>query len=233
MIRYPQPLVEGVVLRRYKRFLADVQLPGGEVVVAHCPNPGSMKASLEQGGACRISPASNPARKLRWTLEQTRVAGCWVMVHTGWSNHVVAAGIRAGGVPELAGYPELQREKRYGSRNSRIDLLLCDGERRAYVEVKNVTLAEGTVAAFPDAVTERGTKHLHELIEVVAEGQRGVLFFHVGRGDVDRVRPADEIDPVYGRTLRQAAAAGVEILAYRCEVGAEGLGLGRRLPVDL
>ena len=234
-MRYPEPLVDAVLLRRYKRFLADVALPGGEEVTAWCPNPGSMKSlHTADEPACRVAFVDDPKRKLKWTLEQIEVDGAWVMAHPGRANAVVGEALAAERVPELAGYDAITPEQRYGSRRSRIDFLLTGGAGPdAYVEVKNVTLAEGRAGAFPDSVSARGTKHLRELMEVVEAGARGVLLFHVGRPDVDHVRPADAIDPEYGATLREAAAAGVEVLAYRCAITRETLRLADPLPVDL
>jgi sugar fermentation stimulation protein A len=232
-LKYRAPLREGILLRRYQRFLADVVLPDGETVATWCPNPGSMKSCLSDRAPCRISSADNPRRKLQWTLEQVQVDGTWILVHTARANDVVAEAIGKGAVPELTGYPVLQRERRYG-RNSRIDILLTDEKgRAAYVEVKNVTLLEDGEGFFPDAVSERGTKHLRELMAVVEGGDRGVLFFHVGRGDIPVVRPAAHIDPVYAETLAEAVERGVEVLAYRCAVRAEELVLGERLPVSV
>lgn len=237
-MNYEYPLIDATLIRRYKRFLADVELPNGEVVVAHCPNSGSMKGCWEENAPCRVSHHDNPKRKLKYTLEQVQMSGQWLMVHTGKPNAVVAEAIESGTIPELRGYGQLRREQKYGSQNSRIDILLENpgGDEegpRCYVEVKSVTLKENGLAMFPDSVTKRGTKHLEELMEMVVEGHRGVLFFHVSRADCDTVRPADHIDPVYGATLRRAAASGVEILAYVCAVEHTSLHLMHRIPVVL
>ncbi len=231
-MRFPGPIHDGVLLRRYKRFLADVRLADGTEVVAHCPNSGRMTACWAPGVPCRVSHRPDPRRKLAWTLEQTCMDGTWVLVDTALPNGVVAEGILAGTVPDLAGYATLETERRWGG--SRIDLRLSDPDRpRCWVEVKNVTLAEGGVARFPDAVSARATRHLHTLAEVVAAGERGVLLFHVGRADAAVVRPADDVDPVYGAALREAAAAGIEVLAHRGQVGREQVVLGEAVPVDL
>ena len=252
-MKYASPLISATLIKRYKRFLADVRLPNGEVVTAHCPNSGSMKGCWAPEVPCRVTHDDNPKRKLKYTLEQVQVNGSWIMVHTGRPNHVVAEAIAQGRVAELVGYPVLQREKPYGSEKSRIDILLLDGgdlppgspekvvkkqrlkpaDRAAYVEVKNVTLLEDGIAKFPDAVTTRGAKHLRELMEVVRQGHRGVLVFHVGRMDCDAVAPAATIDPVYAETLRKAHEAGVEILAYRCELSETHLQLTDAIPVLL
>ena len=234
-MKYDPPLSEGLLLRRYKRFLADIRLPSGEEVVAHCANSGRMTACWEPNIPCRISFHDNPKRKLKWSLEQTTMNGVWVVVNTSLPNRVVEEGIASGLVSELADWPVIEREKTYGE--SRIDLRLRDDDHTCWVEVKNVTLLDEGASAgrglFPDAVSERATKHVGELMRIVEEGHRAVLFFHVGRADIEIVSPADAIDPVYGQAIRRAVAAGVEVLAYRCKVGDGELSLGERLAVDI
>jgi len=193
-----------------------------------------MQGCAEPGMRVWLSPATNPARKLAWTWELVEaLPGVVVGMHTGRSNALVREAIEAGRVPELAGYPTIRPEVKYGE-GSRIDLLLAaPGRPDCYVEVKNVTAAvAGRVGYFPDAVTTRGTKHLREMSAMVASGQRAVLVFCVQRGDVDCVRPADHIDPVYGRTLREALAAGVEAIALGATVWPAGIELERRLTVE-
>jgi len=227
-------LLEGRLVRRYQRFLADVETAGG-LVTAHCPNTGSMLGCKDAGMRVWLSPAANPARKLAWTWELVETApGVIVGVHTGRSNALVREAIEAGAVPELTGYPTLRPERKYGE-GSRIDLLLqAPGRPDCYVEVKNVTAAvEGGVGYFPDAVTARGAKHLRELAAMVAAGHRAVLVFCVQRGDVAEVRPADHIDPAYGRALRDALAAGVEVLALGATVTPQAIALTRRLAVTV
>ena len=233
------PLTEGRLLRRYQRFLADVELADGTVVTAHCPNTGSMQGCKDPGSRVWLSPSDNPQRKLAWTWELVEADGVLVGLHTGRTNALVREAIETGAVAELAGYGAIRGEVPYGGDNgrggkrSRIDLLLTEaGRPPCYVEVKNVTAAvAGGVGYFPDAVTERGTKHLNEMADEVAKGNRAVLFFCVQRGDVDEVRPADHIDPEYGRTLRRVLGLGVEVLAYGADVRPEGIRLWRPLPV--
>ncbi len=236
-MRLPQPLLDGVLIRRYKRFLADVRLEDGRELTVHCPNSGSMKACSEPGRPIRISDSKNPARKLRYTLEMIRMGRTRVGVNTANPNTAVADFIARGRIPELSGYPELRREVVYGKEGrSRIDILLSDssGQREdCYVEIKNTTYKVGEHSAFPDAVTERGRKHLDELTWVVSSGRRGVMFYFVGRADCHRFRPADEVDPTYGKALRQAVRAGVELLAYGMRFTRERIVLLKRLPVDL
>lgn len=224
-------LAEGRLLRRRNRFVAEVELPSG-VVEAHCPNTGSMMGCREPGSRVWLSAAENPARKLAWTWELVESAGTLVGIHTGRSNGLVREAIEAGVLPELAGYDRIRGEVRYGV-NSRIDLLLeADGRPPCYVEVKNVTAAvEDGIGYFPDAVTERGAKHLREMTAVVAGGGRAALCFCVQRADVREVRPADHIDPIYGRTLREALAAGVETYALGASVTTADIDMVRVLPV--
>lgn len=234
-MRFPVAPLEGRLIRRYQRFFAEVELPGGERLVAHCPNTGSLLGCLEPGSPVWLRDSGNPARKLRFTWQAVRVGETWINVDTSLPNRVVAeaAADPTPPVPELAGYGNIRREVPYG-RGSRIDLLLEDGRRPpCYVEVKSTTLAEDGAAVFPDAVTERGTKHLGELARLARRGIRAIQFFFVSRDDVELFRPAESIDPVYARALRRAAAAGVEIVACTARVEARRLELARTLPVEL
>ena len=232
-MRFPDPLIPGTLRRRYKRFLADVELQDGEVVTAHCANPGSMLGLAEPGSPVWLSPARNPARKLKYTWELVEVNGGLVGINTAHPNTIVAEAVADDQVPELSGYTELKREVRYG-RNSRIDLLLGgDGRAPCHVEVKNVHLKRGGPAEFPDAVTARGTKHLGELADVVAEGGRAVMFYLVQRMDCERFTIARDIDPVYAAALEAALAAGVEALCYDCRISRDEIVLNRPLTLDL
>ncbi len=230
---YPQPLLPATLVRRYKRFLADVIMPDGSELTVHTPNTGSMFGCAEPGSRIWLRDVANPKRKYRYAWEISETAtGVLVGVNTGLTNHLVAEAIADGTIRELAGYPQIRREVPYGSERSRIDLLLEGEAGSCHVEVKNVTTCDSDgFGWFPDAVTTRGSKHLRELMGVVAAGGRGVIFYCVQRGDAQRVRPADEVDPVYGRTLREAMAAGVEALAYRAEVSPDGIRLVTPLPV--
>ncbi|GAB4357867.1 MAG: DNA/RNA nuclease SfsA [Kiloniellaceae bacterium] len=239
-MQFPVPLLRGRLLRRYKRFLADVVLEGGpdagQEVVAHCANPGSMLGLAEPGAPVWLSPADNPARKLRYSWELVEAAGAsgtaLVGINTGRANALVAEALAAGRVAELAGYPGLRREVRYGAR-SRVDFLLeGDGRPPCYLEVKSVTLRRaGDTAEFPDAVTARGARHLAELAAVAREGARAVLFFLVQRGDCARVAAAADIDPAYAAALKAAREQGVEVLCYNCNLSPEGIVLDSRLPL--
>lgn len=233
-MRFPDPLVPGRLLRRYKRFLADVELRGGEPVVAHCANPGSMLGLTEPGAEVWLSPSRNPARKLKFSLELVRADGALVGVNTSLPNGIVEAAIAAHRVPELAGYEGLRREVPYGG-NSRVDILLDGGGTApCYVEVKSVTLRRRAgLGEFPDAVTKRGAKHLAELAAMAEAGNRAVLFFLVQRGDCAAVTTAADIDPAYDGALRDAVERGVEILCYGCDVSPEAIELRGRLPLRL
>lgn len=233
-MRFETPLVPGTLIRRYKRFLADVCLEDGSVVTVLCPNTGSMRSCDLTGAPVLLSCHDSPTRKYSFTWEMIRIGRCWVGVNTGNPNAVVHEAIVCGKVPELSGYEEARREVRFGRENSRVDILLRKGDLLCYVEVKNVTLHVGDgVAAFPDAVSERGAKHLRELGAMARAGHRAVMFYFLGRSDCDRVRPADEIDPGYGAELRRAARAGVEMLAYRAVVRPHGITLGRPVPFEI
>jgi len=231
-MRYDTPLIEGRLRRRYKRFLADVEV-GGDVVVSHCPNPGSMKTCAPEGARVWLSKSDNPHRKLAYTWELCEAEGTMVFVHPGRANDLVAEALVAGRIRELAGYDSHRREVRLGAK-SRIDFFLRGGGKDCYLEVKNATLDVGDdTVAFPDAVTERGTRHLRELIEAAEQGFRTALLFCCARTDSRVFRPCDEIDPVYGQMLRQAASRGVEILAYGCSVTPEEVVWQRAVRVDL
>jgi sugar fermentation stimulation protein A len=220
-------------VRRYKRFLADVELGGGEVVVAHCPDPGSMKTCAPGGARVWLSESDDPRRKLRHTWQLVEAHGAMVGVNPALGNRLVEEALAAGGVAELGGYEERRREARVGP-GTRMDFLLGRSGERCWVEVKSVTLhAGGRVSAFPDSVTARGTRHLEELTRLAAAGDRAVLLYCCLRDPTDEVVPADDIDPLYGRTLRRAAAAGVEVLAYRCAVSPEEIAIRGRVPVAL
>ncbi len=230
-MKLPSPLIEGTLLRRYKRFLTDVELADGSVVTAHTPNTGSMKQCAVPGYRVLLSKADNPKRKLPYTLELIQVGEHWVDTHTQRTNRVVEEALRQGWIAGLSGYrvtPE------YSIGASRIDFLLENDTEKVLVEVKNVTLCcRDSVACFPDAVTLRGQKHLRELLAARDNGFRAVIFFLVQRQEAEAFAPADEIDPEYGRILREVVAGGVEVLAYKTEVSPRTNRTGSALPVLL
>ncbi len=220
------PLVNGWILRRYRRFLADVELASGAQVVAHVPNTGRMTGCWAPGAPVQLSHSDNPRRKLAWTLERVDMGGGWIGVNTLRVNAVVEEGLRQGRVPRLAGYRRSVREVTPAAipGSSRLDLLLEEGPRvPAYVEVKNTTLLLGDALCFPDAVTERGRRHLEELARLRGAGFRAVILFALNRPEGDHFRPADEVDPDYGETLRKAAARGVEVVALRLRHGPDSI----------
>lgn len=234
---FPSPLTRATLLRRYKRFLADVDIPGIGVVTAHCPNPGSMLSLIEPGAEGQkvwLSHSKDPKRKLAWTLELLEVEGTTVCVNTQRPNRAAEMAVENGRIPELSGYENLRREVKYGE-GSRIDLLLTDSARAdCFVEVKSVTMSRKPgLIEFPDSVTKRGTKHLVELARVVRSGNRAVMFFLSPRADGRIFRPAADIDPAYARELRAARDAGVELLCYSCAVSDTGLYPADPIPVEI
>jgi sugar fermentation stimulation protein A len=230
---FATPLVRGMLIRRYSRFLADVTLDSGETVTAHCPNPGSMMGLNTPGLPVWLEPTDNPARKLRygWRLVELP-GGHWAGIDTQVPNRVVGEALRARAVPALADYGTVRPEVRYGDR-SRVDFLLEQaGLPPAYVEVKNVHLRRtGTLAEFPDSVTSRGAKHLGELARMVGQGARAVMLYVIQRTDCEALRMAGDIDPVYAAAFGAARVAGVEMLAHRCWIGPTGVTLDSPLPV--
>ncbi len=233
-MKFATSLIEGRLVARYKRFFADVQLPGGEIVTAHCANTGAMAGIKDAGLRVWISRADNPARKLKFTWEIVEAQGTLIGALPGRANELSEEAVHSGILSELAGYDSLRREVKYGD-NSRIDLLL-EGQGRppCWVEVKNVHwMRRQGLAEFPDGVTSRGTRHLGELAAKAKAGERAVQLFIVQRSDCTRLRAADDTDPVYAQALRAADAAGVEILAYRCEVTPAGIAITHPMRVEL
>ncbi len=228
------PLIHGVLIKRYKRFLADVALDTGEVVTAHCANPGAMTGLKDPGTEVWLSVSDNPKRKLKYSWELAAVDGALVGINTARPNAIVEEAIRAGRVPEVNGYATLSREVRYG-RASRIDFLLTPADPvhpACYVEVKNVHLRRnGPCAEFPDAVTARGTRHLEELAAMVAQGQRAVMLYLVQRTDCTHFRLAADIDPAYARAFSAARAGGVEALCYTCRISTSEIFLDQAIEI--
>jgi len=232
-MRFGQALTKAKLIKRYKRFLADVEMADGSQVTVHVANPGAMTGLAEPGSDVWLSRSSNPGRKLPWSWELIGTEGGLACVNTAHPNQVAFEAVAAGAIPELTGYSEIRREVTYGT-NSRIDLLLAGADRpTCYVEVKAVTLKQGDAACFPDSVTARGTKHLGDLAERVRRGDRAAMLYLVQRGDCSLFRPADWIDPVYGAALRRAKAEGVETLCYACRLSLDGIEIDRALPLEL
>ena len=231
-MRFPSRLIPGTLVQRYKRFLADVRLASGEIVTAHCTNTGSMMGCKNPGAAVYVSKCDNANRKLAYTWELIQANRTWVGINTLHPNALVAEAVQSGLMPELGGYPILRREVKINA-HSRLDLCLEGSNGCCFIEVKNVTLAIDGAAAFPDAVSERATKHLKELIRLKRKGHRAALVFVIQRDDCDYFRPADEIDPEYGRWMRRAIEAGVEVLPYRASVTSREILLTDRLPTRI
>ncbi|MGA6105146.1 DNA/RNA nuclease SfsA [Pseudomonas solani] len=233
-MKFEPPLEQGRLLRRYKRFLADIETLDGELLTIHCQNTGSMLNCMSEGCRVWFSRSNDPKRKLPGTWEITETPqGRLACVNTARANALVEEALRADLIPELAGFTALKREVAYGVENSRADFRLDYPTGEVFVEVKSVTLGfDGTaVAAFPDAVTVRGSKHLRELAALARQGMRAVQFYCVNLSGIEAVRAAVEIDPAYAAALADAKAAGVEVLAYGAEVSPEGLVLQHKLQV--
>ena len=230
-MRFPAPLVRGVLAARYKRFFADVVLEDGRAVTAHCPNPGAMLGLNAPGLPAWVSPADGPGRKLAWTLELVEADGALVGINTMHPNWLVAEALAADMVPQLTTYDLHRREVKMGEA-SRVDFVLEDPVKgRCWLEVKNVHLRRSSaLAEFPDCVAARSSRHLRELAARVAEGDRAVQLFVIQRMDCDRFAACADLDPVYAAELTRAAAAGVEVLAYACDISVEAIVIGRRVP---
>ena len=226
-------LAEGRLLRRYKRFLADVELPGGEVLTAHCPNTGAMTGCTPEGARVWLSRSDNKTRKYPHTWELVETPAGMACIHSARANAVVREGFEHGVLAGFENYPSLRSEVKYGE-GSRADLLLEGSAGRVFVEVKSVTLwREGGVGAFPDAVSDRGRRHIRELQSVLAPDTRSLLLFCVFHRGIDRVCAAGDIDPAYRDALAQAMAAGLEVQAWRAEISSSELRLSERLPFSL
>lgn len=232
-MEYKNQLLKGTLIKRYKRFMADVALEDGREVTAHCANSGSMYGIKEPGLTVYLSPADNPDRKLKFTWELVEADGGLVGCNTSIPNKLVKEALLEKKVPELTAYDGVKSEVKYGSQNSRIDHLLTqDGLPDCYVEIKNVhMLREERLAEFPDSVTSRGAKHLEELIEMVEAGHRAVMFYLVQRMDCETFSVAKDIDPTYGENFDKAKLAGVEMLCYDTQITVNGIELGKKLDI--
>jgi len=228
---FDAPLINGILIKRYKRFLADVQMADGSIITVHCPNTGRMTTCAEPGWRVALSDSQNSKRKYRYTWELVHNGQCWICVNTNRANEIAAEAVAAGIIPELSGYTEVLREQKFG--NSRLDLLLRTGAELCYVEVKNVTLLlNDGLYAFSDAVTERGRKHLNELVDVVRAGHRAAMLFIIPRSDGTAFRVAHEVDPQYAEALKKACATGVEIYAWRADVSLDEIRAVTSVPIQ-
>lgn len=230
-MEFPSPLAHGRLVSRYKRFFADVLLDDGTAITAHCPNPGAMLGLNAPGLGAWVSRSDDPKRKLAWTLELVETDGGLVGINTMLPNRLVAEALAADAIPELVGYDVHRREVKYGAA-SRVDFLLTHTDRAAcWLEVKNCHLRrEGTLAEFPDCVAARSARHLKDLAREVERGDRAVQLFVVQRTDCDHFAACAELDPVYARGLDAAAAAGVEVLCYDCDISPSDIRIARRIP---
>jgi sugar fermentation stimulation protein A len=232
-MRFEQPLIEGTLVRRHKRFLADVRLGSGEEITVHCAHPGSMMGCSEPGSKVLLSANSDPRRRFKHQLEIIYSGRTPVGIHTGRPVTLVYEAIMAGKIGELAGYATMRRDARYG-RDNKIDLLLeGNGLRPCYIEVANVTLGQDGTAYYPDSVITDGPAHMDELTDLVREGNRAMLFFVAQRSDVERFKPADHIDAELAQAMRDAFARGVEPVCYNAKVARKAIELDLRLPIEL
>lgn len=235
-MKFEHKLIKGILIKRYKRFLADVQLENGDIVTAHCANSGSMMGLKDAGSPVWLSPATNPKAKLNYKWEMVEVNDTLVGINTAHPNKLVQDAITDGTISELEGYQALRREMKYG-QNSRIDIFLSEstlGDDNCYVEVKSVTLSrQKAIAEFPDSVTARGTKHLQELTQMVADGYRAIMVYLIQRDDCTEFRIADDIDPTYAAALKSALENGVEAVCYSCNLSSKEIIVSHRIPIRL
>ena len=229
-MQLPPVRANAILLKRYKRFLADVQLPDQQPMTVHCPNSGSMLGCSDPGSPVIISRSDNPNRKYPWTLEMIQSQGIWIGINTSMTNKLVHEALLNGTIDNFGSITKITPEKKV-SQKSRLDFLLESAQGLTYLEVKNCSLAQNQTAIFPDAVTARGTKHLVELMHLAHQGFAAAVLFCIQRGDVDSFAPAAAIDPVYAQTLQQAAKEGVQVLAYLAEVTPEAVTVTRQVPV--
>ena len=230
-MQFLKPLVHGKLIRRYKRFLADIELDSGEIVVAHCTNSGSMKTCIEEGAEVYLTHVDDPKRKTKYTWEMIKINDDWIGVNTGIPNILVYEAIRDQEIEGLNTYTEAKREVKF--EDSRFDVFANNAQEACFIEVKNVSMKVGEYARFPDAVTTRGKKHLETLIRVKESGMRALMFYVIQRSDVSVFGTANDIDPAYAETLKKAMDNGVEVFAYQAKVKPEGIKLVKQLPIDI
>ena len=225
------PLIKGKLIRRYKRFLADVELENGDIVVAHCTNSGSMKTCIEEGAPVYLTPVNDPKRKTKFTWEMIFINNDWIGINTSVPNLLAFEWIKSGVIEKLKGYTTVKREVKFG--DSRFDVYAENETEKCFVEVKNVTMKVDNFARFPDAVTTRGLKHLETLLKVKQSGMRAVMLYVIQRMDVDVFGPAQNIDPDYAKALVKVHQQGVEIIPVQVKVTPRKIEFYRELPFDL
>ena len=226
-MKFETPLIPGKLIRRYKRFLADVQLEDGSIVVAHCTNSGSMISCIEEGARVYLSPAKDPKRKTRFTWEMIEINNSWVGINTSIPNQLVFEAVRDQEILQLTGYTFVKREVKF--EDSRFDVYAENEREKCFIEVKNVSMKVGNAALFPDSVTTRGRKHLETLIRVKKQGIRAVMVYVIQRMDVNAFGPARHIDPEYADALEKALKAGVEVIALQAKVDPDGIQIIKEL----
>ncbi len=231
-MQFTSPLVQGTLIKRYKRFLADVRMDNGEIMTVHCPNTGTMLSCSAPDSRVCLSRSNNPQRKYPYTLEMVMDHPTWVGVNTARTNKLVVEALEKGQIKEFPDIDTIRSEVKT-SDHTRLDLQVNHGDSATFIEVKNCSLAIDGCAMFPDAVTTRGAKHLHELIRLTAEGHKACIFFLVQRMDAKRFSPATHIDAIYGDALQEAAGAGVMVLVYQAEVSPQGIDVVGPLPFSL
>jgi sugar fermentation stimulation protein A len=229
-MKIPEPRQHGSLVKRYKRFLADIRLSDGSIITVHCPNTGSMKGCSTPGSEVVISRSANPNRKYAWTLEMIRANNCWVGVNTSMTNKLIQEGLESGVIDDFGQIDSIQAEVKVSDK-SRLDFLVQAGGKKSYIEVKNCSLAENSIALFPDAVTSRGTKHLLELDRLRKKGFDTAVIFCVQRADARSFMPAQAIDPKYTETLFKVYNNGVRVLAYQADVRPDAVTIARKIPV--
>ncbi len=225
---FKEKLIAGKLIKRYKRFLADVELENGETVTAHCTNSGSMKTCLEEGAPVMLSPVNDPKRKTKFTWEMIFINNGWIGINTSVPNILAYEAVKNGTIEKLSGYTVVKREVKFG--DSRFDVFAENEKEKCFIEVKNVTMKQGEYALFPDAVTKRGLKHLNTLLEVKNAGMRAVMLYVVQRADVSIFAPAKQIDPDYAASLKNVFEKGVEIIPVQAEVSPHKIEITRELP---
>jgi len=231
-MKFSPPLIQGRLIKRYKRFLADITLDSGELITAHCPNTGSMLSCSTAGSKVCLSISDNPQRKYPHTLEMIHNGRTWIGVNTGRTNKLVAEAIAENRIPEFRDATSIRAEV-VVTKGTRLDLKVETAMATTYIEIKNCSLAENDIAMFPDAITTRGTKHLNELMALKESGKGACIFFLVQREDASSFSPAAHIDPQYSATLQQAARSGVQVLAYQAAVSPDEIIVARPLPITL
>ncbi len=230
-MKFINKLVKGKLVRRYKRFLADVELEDGTIAIAHCTNSGSMKTCIEEGAPVYLSPATDPKRKTKFTWEMIFINNGWIGVNTIIPNQLAFDAIVAGEIEKLKGYTFVKREVKFG--DSRFDIYAENKNDKCFIEVKNVTMKVGNYALFPDAVTTRGRKHLETLIEVKKSGIRAVMLYVIQRMDVDIFGSAKDIDPEYAKSLKKAIDNGVEVIAVQAMVSPDSIKIIKEIKIEI